>query len=78
MKHFHEQLRKRPRRPLPGMLLHQDGSRHAWIEGLPAMDLIVTMPVHTPGLCTHLHLFTLCRIPAECSSPPKNRWKLRF
>src|SRR6201987_5017659 len=35
--------KKRPRRPLPGMLLHQDGSRHAWIEGLPAMDLIVTM-----------------------------------
>jgi Helix-turn-helix domain len=34
---------------------------------------IVTMPVHTPGLCTHLHLFTLCCIPAECSSPPKNR-----
>jgi hypothetical protein len=25
------------------MLLHQDGSRHVWIEGLPAMDLIVTM-----------------------------------
>jgi len=35
--------KKRPRRPLPGMLLHQDGSRHSWIEGLPAMDLIVTM-----------------------------------
>ena len=35
--------KKRPRRPLPGMLLHQDGSRHAWIEDLPAMDLIVTM-----------------------------------
>jgi transposase len=35
--------RKRPRRPLPGMLLHQDGSRHAWIGGLDAMDLIVTM-----------------------------------
>jgi transposase len=35
--------KKRPRRPLRGMLLHQDGSRHAWIEGLPAMDLIVTM-----------------------------------
>ncbi|MGH6777105.1 MAG: ISNCY family transposase [Bradyrhizobium sp.] len=33
--------KKRPRRPLPGMLLHQDGSRHVWIEGLPAMDLIV-------------------------------------
>lgn len=35
--------KRRPRRPLRGMLLHQDGSRHAWIEGLPAMDLIVTM-----------------------------------
>src|ERR1700710_717198 len=35
--------KKRPRRPLRGMLLHQDGSRHAWIEGLPALDLIVTM-----------------------------------
>ena len=54
MKHFHEQLRKRPRRPLPGMLLHQDGSRHAWIEGLPAMDLIVTC------LCTHLACAHTC------------------
>jgi transposase len=35
--------RKRPRRPMPGMMLHQDGSRHAWIGGLPAMDLIITM-----------------------------------
>jgi transposase len=35
--------RKRPRRPLPGMMLHQDGSRHAWLAGRPAMDLIVTM-----------------------------------
>jgi transposase len=35
--------KKRARRPLRGMLLHQDGSRHVWIEGLPAMDLIVTM-----------------------------------
>ncbi|MCP3420160.1 ISNCY family transposase [Bradyrhizobium brasilense] len=35
--------KKRPRRPLRGMLLHQDGSRHVWIEGLPARDLIVTM-----------------------------------
>ncbi|NEV02627.1 helix-turn-helix domain-containing protein [Bradyrhizobium uaiense] len=26
--------KKRPRRPLRGMLLHQDGSRHVWIEGL--------------------------------------------
>ena len=35
--------KKRPRRPMRGMLLHQDGSRHVWIDGLPAMDLIVTM-----------------------------------
>jgi hypothetical protein len=35
--------RKRPRRPLPGMMLHQDGSGHEWIAGLKAMDLIVTM-----------------------------------
>ncbi len=35
--------KKRPRRPMRGMMLHQDGSRHVWIEGLPALDLIVTM-----------------------------------
>jgi transposase len=35
--------KKRPRRPMPGMMLHQDGSRHVWIEGLPPMDLIVTL-----------------------------------
>jgi transposase len=35
--------RKRERRPLPGMMLHQDGSRHVWIEGRPALDLIVTL-----------------------------------
>ena len=35
--------RKRPRRPMAGMLLHQDGSTHAWLPGRPALDLIVTM-----------------------------------
>ena len=34
--------RKRERRPLRGMMLHQDGSRHQWLEGR-ALDLIVTM-----------------------------------
>ena len=34
--------RKRPRRPLPGMMLHQDGSRHEWVVG-ESWDLIVTM-----------------------------------
>jgi transposase len=35
--------RKRERRPLRGMMLHQDGSRHAWLESEAALDLIVTM-----------------------------------
>ena len=34
--------RKRERRPLPGMMLHQDGSRHEWVAGRQ-WDLIVTM-----------------------------------
>jgi len=34
--------RKRPRRPLPGMMLHQDGSSHEWVQG-KVWDLIVTM-----------------------------------
>ena len=34
----------RPRRPLPGMLLHADASTHAWIPGLDGMeDLIVVL-----------------------------------
>lgn len=35
--------KKRQRRPLPGMMLFQDGSTHAWLEGQPPLDLIVTM-----------------------------------
>jgi transposase len=35
--------KKRPRRPLPGMLLFQDGSSHAWLEGQAPLDLIVTL-----------------------------------
>jgi len=34
--------RKRTRRPLPGMMLHQDGSSHQWVPG-QWWDLIVTM-----------------------------------
>lgn len=34
--------RKRPRRPMAGMMLHQDGSRHEWVAG-QWWDLIVTM-----------------------------------
>ena len=35
--------RKRPRKPCVGMMLHQDGSRFAWLAGQPELDLIVTM-----------------------------------
>lgn len=35
--------RKRERKPCEGMMLHQDGSRHAWLEGQTPLDLIVTM-----------------------------------
>jgi len=34
--------RRRPRRALPGMMLHQDGSSHQWVPG-QWWDLIVTM-----------------------------------
>ncbi|MGQ0523693.1 MAG: ISNCY family transposase [Betaproteobacteria bacterium] len=34
--------KRRERRPLPGMMLHQDGSRYEWVAGYQ-WDLIVTM-----------------------------------
>src|SRR3978361_1795401 len=44
--------RKRPRRPIPGMMLHQDGSRHEWLAGHDAMGLIVTMDEARDGVST--------------------------
>jgi len=35
--------RKRERKPWEGMMLHQDGSRAAWLAGRAQLDLIVTM-----------------------------------
>ncbi len=35
--------KKRPRRPMAGMLLHQDASRHDWLDGVPPLDLVVTL-----------------------------------
>ena len=35
--------RKRPRRPMVGMMLHQDASKHVWLAALGALDLVVTM-----------------------------------
>ncbi len=41
--------KKRPRTPLPGMMLHQDGSTHEWVPGCQ-WDLIVTMDDATSEL----------------------------
>ena len=41
----------RPRRPLTGMLLHQDGSRHRWLPAVDrAFDLIVTLDDATSAI----------------------------
>ena len=42
--------RKRPRRPMAGMMLHQDGSRHAWLGTGPALDLVITLDDATGAL----------------------------
>ena len=44
--------RKRPRRPMAGMMLHQDGSTHAWVPG-QWWDLIVTMDDATSESLAH-------------------------
>jgi transposase len=42
--------RKRERRPLPGMMLFQDGSKHAWLGQGSDLDLIVTMDDATSAI----------------------------
>jgi transposase len=43
--------KRRPRRPMTGMMLHQDGSRHAWLPGDGrAYDLIVTLDDATSAI----------------------------
>jgi len=43
--------KKRPRRPMVGMMLHQDASTHAWLPGDPRKyDLVVTMDDATSAL----------------------------
>jgi hypothetical protein len=45
--------KKRERRPLPGMLLFQDGSTHRWIAGLGRdLDLVVTLDDATSRICS--------------------------
>ena len=43
--------RKRPRRPMVGMMLHQDASTHAWLPGCEACyDLVITLDDATSEL----------------------------
>lgn len=42
--------KKRPRRPMAGMLLHQDASRHGWLDGAPPLDLVVTLDDATSAI----------------------------
>jgi transposase len=35
--------KKRPRKPLPGMMLHVDGSTHAWLGGSARQDLVAIL-----------------------------------
>src|SRR3954453_8654248 len=42
--------KKRARRPLPGLLLFQDGSKPAWLPQGPELDLIVTMDDSTSAI----------------------------
>jgi transposase len=45
--------KKRPRRPLPGMMLHQDASRFAWLPGdARQYDLVVTLDDATSEICS--------------------------
>jgi len=42
--------KKRTRRPLPGMMLHQDASRFPWLEGDVQHDLVVTLDDATSAI----------------------------
>ncbi len=72
------------------MMLHQDGSRHGWLPGREAMDLIVTMDdatstIHsaflTPEEATGSTVRALPVAPASCQSPGEGsaipRWHAR-
>src|SRR5258708_27900665 len=41
---------KRPRRPMVGMMLHQDASTHAWLPGARRDDLVVTLDDATSAI----------------------------
>lgn len=65
--------RHRPRRPLPGMLLHLDGSRHCWMPLVAAQkdDLLVLMDdatnrVYAALLVPEENTLSVMRVLCEC------------
>jgi transposase len=72
--------RKRERKPCVGMMLHQDASPFAWLEGVPPLDLVVTMDDATSEIYSAflveqegtastlqalLEVFTACGLPSS-------------
>jgi len=63
--------RRRPRRPLPGMLLHIDASKHRWFQDSRYYDLIVVLDNATTEIYYARRQFTLKnhrirRVPVIC------------
>lgn len=65
--------KKRPRKPLVGMMLHIDGSTHEWIPGLPGIffDLLVllddaTGEIYDMELVEEESTFTCMRLLRDC------------
>jgi hypothetical protein len=66
--------KKRPRRPLPGMLVFQDGSRFAWLPDVDReFDLIVTIDDATSEIYSAF-------LVDECQGSPDfpQPWSFRF
>ena len=58
--------KKRPRRPLTGIMLHQDGSSHRWLPALDQeLDLIVTMDDAISEIYSAFALRGVARAPRD-------------
>jgi hypothetical protein len=65
---------QRPRRPLTGMMLHVDGSRHRWIPGLDhAQDLVVIFDDAT-AKCMTCNWWTKSRQGFDTGGPRHRAW----
>jgi hypothetical protein len=88
----HRRKRERKRKPCAGMMVHQDGSRAAWLVGQPQLDLIVTMDdatsmvysaflVEEEGTASTfgalLEVFTAHGLPSSLYTDRGSRWTKR-